>query len=46
MVGQAQKASVLADLARLKTEASVLFDGNSAGLVHADAASVCVAFPL
>ena len=43
LVSQAQKASVLAGLAQLKTEAQVLFDGNSAGLVDADAASACVA---
>ncbi len=43
LVSQAQKASVLAGLAQLKTEATVLFDGHSAPLVDADAASACVA---
>jgi 3,4-dehydroadipyl-CoA semialdehyde dehydrogenase len=43
LVSQEQKASVLAGLAQLKTEATVLFDGSGAGLVDADAASACVA---
>ena len=43
LVSQEQKASVLAGLSQLKTEATVLFDGNSAALVDADAASACVA---
>jgi 3,4-dehydroadipyl-CoA semialdehyde dehydrogenase len=43
LVSQEQKASVLAGLAQLKTEATVLFDGSAAGLVDADAASACVA---
>ena len=43
LVSQAQKASVLAGLAQLKTEATVLFDGHSAPLVDADASSACVA---
>ena len=43
LVSQEQKASVLAGLAQLKTEAEVLFDGNSAALVDADASSACVA---
>jgi len=44
LVSQEQKASVLAGLAQLKTEATVLFDGNSAaGLVDADDNSACVA---
>ncbi|MFM7025076.1 MAG: 3,4-dehydroadipyl-CoA semialdehyde dehydrogenase [Limnohabitans sp.] len=44
LVSQAQKASVLAGLAQLKTEATVLFDGNASGtLVDAEASSACVA---
>ncbi len=43
LVSQEQKASVLAGLAQLKTEATVLFDGQAAGLVDADQASCCVA---
>ena len=43
LVSQEQKASVLAGLAQLKTEATVLFDGNNAALLDADAASACVA---
>jgi 3,4-dehydroadipyl-CoA semialdehyde dehydrogenase len=43
LVSQEQKASVLAGLAQLKTEATVLFDGSAAGLIDADAASACVA---
>jgi len=43
LVSQEQKASVLAGLAQLKTEAAVLFDGNTAPLVDADASSACVA---
>lgn len=43
LVSQEQKASVLAGLALLKTEASVLFDGNTTPLVDADASSACVA---
>lgn len=43
LVSQEQKASVLAGLAQLKTEADVLFDGNTAPLVDADASSACVA---
>ena len=43
LVSQEQKQSVLAGLAQLKTEAEVLFDGNGAALVDADASSACVA---
>ena len=43
LVSQEQKAHVLAGLAQLKTEATVLFDGNSTALVDADASSACVA---
>jgi 3,4-dehydroadipyl-CoA semialdehyde dehydrogenase len=43
LVSQEQKASVLAGLSQLKTEATVLFDGNTAPLVDADASSACVA---
>jgi len=43
LVSQEQKASVLAGLAQLKTEADVLFDGNTATLVDAEAVSACVA---
>ena len=43
LVSQEQKASVLAGLAVLKTEAEVLFDGASQGLLDADAQSACVA---
>ena len=43
LVSQGQKASVLAGLQQLQTEARVLFDGNTAPLVDADAASACVA---
>ncbi len=43
LVSQEQKASVLAGLAQLKTEATVLYDGNSTTLVDADASSACVA---
>jgi 3,4-dehydroadipyl-CoA semialdehyde dehydrogenase len=42
-VSQEQKASVLAGLTLLKTEATVLFDGNSTALIDADANSACVA---
>ena len=43
LVSQEQKASVLAGLAQLKTEADVLYDGNSAALVDARPESACVA---
>ena len=43
LVSQAQNASVLAGLALLKTEASVLYDGNAQPLVDAGADSACVA---
>ena len=43
LVSREQKASVLAGLAELKTEAEVLFDGAGNGLVDADAQSACVA---
>ena len=43
LVSQEQKASVLAGLAQLQTEAAVLFDGNSSPLVDAEASSACVA---
>jgi 3,4-dehydroadipyl-CoA semialdehyde dehydrogenase len=43
LVSQEQKASVLAGLAQLKTEADVLYDGNTAALIDADASSACVA---
>lgn len=43
LVSQAQKASVLAGLAQLKTEATVLFDGHTQALVDAGADSACVA---
>jgi 3,4-dehydroadipyl-CoA semialdehyde dehydrogenase len=43
LVSQEQKQSVLAGLAQLKTEATVLFDGNTQPWVDADAASACVA---
>ncbi len=43
LVSQVQKASVLAGLAQLQTEATVLSDGAAAGLVDADASSACVA---
>eukprot|EP01036_Dinobryon_divergens_P014836 gene14836-20067_t len=43
LVSQEQKASVLAGLAQLKSEASVLFDGNNQALVDAEATSACVA---
>ena len=43
LVSQEQKAGVLAGLAQLKTEASVLYDGNSQALVDTDASSACVA---
>jgi 3,4-dehydroadipyl-CoA semialdehyde dehydrogenase len=43
LVSAEQKAAVLAGLAQLKTEAEVLFDGNSAALVDADTQSACVA---
>ena len=43
LVSQEQKQSVLAGLAQLKTEAEVLFDGNGAALVDAEASSACVA---
>ncbi len=43
LVSQEQKASVLAGLALLKTEGSVLFEGASAGFVGADDTSCCVA---
>jgi len=43
LVSQEQKASVLAGLAQLKTEATVLYDGNSQALIDADALSACVA---
>ncbi|MEY4694157.1 MAG: 3,4-dehydroadipyl-CoA semialdehyde dehydrogenase, partial [Pseudomonadota bacterium] len=43
LVSQEQKASVLAGLALLKTEGSVLFEGASTGFVDADDSSCCVA---
>jgi len=43
LVSQEQKQSVLAGLAQLKTEAEVLFDGNTQPWVDADATSACVA---
>jgi 3,4-dehydroadipyl-CoA semialdehyde dehydrogenase len=44
LVSQEQKASVIAGIAKLRTEAEVLFDGGSAALVDADAATAaCVA---
>lgn len=43
LVSQEQKASVLAGLAQLKSEATVLFDGNTAALVDAETSSACVA---
>ena len=43
LVSQEQKASVLAGLTQLKTEATVLFDGNTAAWVDAEASSACVA---
>jgi len=44
LVSQEQKASVIAGIARLRTEAEVLFDGSGAALVDADAAvAACVA---
>lgn len=43
LVNLAQKQSVLAGLAQLKSEASVLYDGNTAPLVDAQASSACVA---
>ena len=43
LVSLEQKASVLAGLAQLQTEATVLFDGNTQPWVDADAASACVA---
>ena len=43
LVSQEQKASVLAGLAQLKSEASVLFDGNNHALVDAEATSACLA---
>jgi 3,4-dehydroadipyl-CoA semialdehyde dehydrogenase len=43
LVSQEQKASVLDGIAKLRTEAEVLFDGRSTALVDADASSACVA---
>jgi 3,4-dehydroadipyl-CoA semialdehyde dehydrogenase len=43
LVSSEQKAAVLAGLAQLKTEADVLFDGNTAALVDAADTSACVA---
>ncbi len=43
LVSQEQKASVIEGIAKLRTEAEVLFDGGSAALVDADASSACVA---
>jgi len=43
LVSLEQKASVLAGLAQLKTEATVLYDGQSQPLVDADASCACVA---
>ena len=43
LVSQEQKAGVLAGLAQLKTEAAVLFDGNTQALVDAGSESACVA---
>jgi 3,4-dehydroadipyl-CoA semialdehyde dehydrogenase len=44
LVSQEQKASVLEGIAKLRTEAELLFDGSGAALVDADAAmAACVA---
>ncbi|AOF88116.1 3,4-dehydroadipyl-CoA semialdehyde dehydrogenase [Hydrogenophaga sp. RAC07] len=43
LVSQEQKAGVIEGIARLRTEAEVLFDGGSAAWVDADASSACVA---
>ena len=43
LVSLEQKASVLAGLAQLKTEATVVFDGNTGVWVDAGASSACVA---
>ena len=43
LVSQEQKSSVLAGLALLKTEATVLFDGQNAALVDTETSSACVA---
>lgn len=44
LVSQEQKASVMAGIATLRTEAEVLFDGSSTALVDADASvAACVA---
>ncbi|MBA4215183.1 MAG: 3,4-dehydroadipyl-CoA semialdehyde dehydrogenase [Polaromonas sp.] len=43
LVSQEQKASVIEGIAKLRAEAEVLFDGDSAALVDADASSACVA---
>mgnify|MGYP000311231247 CR=1 FL=1 len=43
LVSQEQKQNVLAGLAQLKTEATVLFDGTPQAWVDADDASACVA---
>ena len=43
LVSTEQKAAVLAGLSQLKTEADVLFDGNTAALVDAADTSACVA---
>ncbi|MDP2251466.1 MAG: 3,4-dehydroadipyl-CoA semialdehyde dehydrogenase [Hydrogenophaga sp.] len=43
LVSQEQKASVIEGIAKLRTEAEVLFDGSSTALVDADASSACVA---
>jgi len=43
LVSQEQKQSVLAGLAQLKAEASVLYDGNTQALVDAGTDSACVA---
>ena len=43
LVSAEQKAAVLSGLVQLKTEAEVLFDGNTAALVDATETSACVA---
>ena len=43
LVSTEQKAAVLAGLEQLKSEATVLFDGNTQALVDADAHSACIA---
>ncbi len=43
LVSQEQKASVIEGIAKLRTEAEMLFDGSSTALVEADASCACVA---